>query len=140
MTCKPTSPALNRPIDSANNSWLFDEPELDEEGFVLLAAYHAAAEANRQTCLDQCSQASESALEASSPDNALSRNTPPRPGVRRLDHVAGVPAERFAGLHGQLLAAGYLTADVLGRSDGLSYRITREGLRRLAGDPHAEAA
>ncbi len=59
----------------------------------------------------------------------------------RLRAVEGIDANRLAGLHGRLLAAGYLASEVLGRAEGLAYRVTREGLRRLAGElADAEAA
>lgn len=63
-----------------------------------------------------------------------------QPTVLRLAEIEGVESELLSGIHGKLIAAGYLTADVVGRSDGIVYRLTREGQQRLAGESVEEAA
>lgn len=140
MTRTPTSKSSNRQNATPNDAWLFDEPDLDEEGLALLAAYREASEASRQTNIAEAASAHALDIHETAPSSESSRPVPPQQGVLRLQSVDGVRAERFTGLHGQLLAAGYLSADVLGRTDGLSYRVTREGLQRLSGESHAEAA
>lgn len=137
MTRTPTSTPASQP---SGDAWLFDEPELDEESIALLTAYRAAAEVQRQASRAQAAPQKESLSEAAGSGDSAVPPVPQQQGVRRLDSLDGVRDERLARLHGKLLAAGYLTADILGRTDGLSYRITREGVRRLAGDPVAEAA
>ncbi|MGC1275253.1 MAG: hypothetical protein WBC44_16225 [Planctomycetaceae bacterium] len=139
MTRPPTAKAPIRRNATPSDAWLFDEPDLDEEGLALLAAYRAASEASRRAMIAQAATAADTEPTADRADESLPAVSR-QPGVLRLHSVAGVRAERFTGLHGQLLAAGYLTADVLGRTDGLSYRVTREGLQRLSGESHAEAA
>jgi hypothetical protein len=112
------------------DGWLAGEPVLDDACLLLLGAYRDASDAARET---------------SAPQQAGDAGSPVRPqgppAVPRLSAITGVEETQLGGLHGRLLAAGYLTADVLGRGEGLSYRVTREGLRRLAGEPaESEAA
>lgn len=136
MTRTPPAKAATQFTASTNDAWLFDEPALDDEGLALLAAYRAASEASRESMMAQAA-----ALPAEEPLEAEHRRKASQsPGVLRLHSIAGVRGERINGLHGQLLAAGYLTAEIVGRSDGLSYHVTREGLQRLSGESHAEAA
>jgi hypothetical protein len=119
---------------------LLGERELEEDARAVLVAYRDASEAARKAASPTTAPAADIG-ESVEHDAAATSAPRVQPGVPRLRSVVGVENERLAQLHGQLLALGYLTAEVLGRSDGLSYRITREGLRRLAGEAdEAEAA
>lgn len=125
------------------DSWLLGADELDQDAVVLLTAYRAACESVR---LSQQAGESPSAVLSTNEGEAVACEptgfaTRALPAVPRLRFVEGVECGCLASLHGQLLAGGYLTAEVLGRSDGLAYCITREGLRHLNGDTAtAEAA
>lgn len=106
----------------------------------LLAAYREAAESLRQAI-----QASKPALEpvaddvsdASTDDAREVERALPRglPAVPRLHVVAGIAESDLAQLHGQLVANGFVTVEILGRTDGLAYRLTRDGVRQLDGEP-----
>ncbi len=103
----------------------------------LLTAYRTAAESARQATEAKNRNAETSVAEA--PERTAIdefAETPSRglPAVPRLRVVDGIEVSSLASLHGQLLAGGYLTAEVLGRSDGLAYRLTRDGLRHLNGE------
>jgi hypothetical protein len=130
---------LPRRSDSDLDGWLLGEPDLDADGLTLLAAYRDAASAARAATVAQpAPETADPAGEDAPADSPVSRGLPP---VLRLRTVDGVAADRLGDLHGRLLAAGYLTAELLGRTDGLAYRVTREGLRRLSGETvEAEAA
>lgn len=49
----------------------------------------------------------------------------------RLHEVMEIEPERLSQLHGHLVAIGYLEEEILARSAGLAYRITRAGVSRL---------
>jgi len=140
MTRTAARPTAARKTGSDLEAWLLGEAELDVEAVTLLAAYRDAAAASvpeAQAVRDEVAAPGDGEGTAPAPMKVV-------PGVPRLRAVEGIEAERLAPLHGQLLAAGFLTSDLLGRSDGLAYRVTREGLRRLAGETaegaEAEAA
>lgn len=117
-------------------AWLLGDPELDPAAVTLLAAYRDAAEAAKPAA-DAPAAGGEIAGQADEARPGVRA----APGVARLRTVEGVEDSRLAALHGQLLAAGFLTTELLGRADGLCYRVTREGLRRLVGEAEeAEAA
>lgn len=52
--------------------------------------------------------------------------------VPRLRELPSVAAERLAPLHGQLIAHGLLKFNLLGRTQGVGYRVTPEGREVLA--------
>ena len=116
---------------------------LDDEAITLLAAYRDAVDSQKQAAAPATQRdgtKTHEGAELSEPSATETVVRGPAIGVGRLDAVAGVPQERFSGLHGQLLAAGYLVAELPGRAEGLTYRVTREGLQRLSGGMQAEAA
>ncbi len=47
--------------------------------------------------------------------------------IPRVRELPGIAAERLAPLHGQLIAHGLLKFNLLGRSQGVGYRVTGEG-------------
>jgi len=140
-----------RPIASARldlDSWLFPT-ETEPELLTLLAAYRDAAEGLRQTA--QVSRTSSEVavvddVSETAVDDAGDRESSPGvprglPAVPRLHSVRDIDAGNLAHLHGQLVANGFATVEILGRSDGLAYRLTRDGLRQLNDEPaSADAA
>jgi hypothetical protein len=140
----------SRPLSASRadlDSWLFS-PEIEPELLTLLAAYRHAAESLRQTAQTSGKTTGPTA-EAGSAEVGSSETIAdgagdvensqgiPRglPAVPRMHSVPGIDAENLAHLHGQLVANGFATVEILGRSDGLAYRVTREGLGQLAGEP-----
>ncbi len=120
------------------DSWLLGAGELESDAVALLTAYRVTAETARQSLQAASApeagdgESSESDEESAPATVAFVSRT--LPAVPRLRNVDGIEPERLASLHGQLLAGGYLTAEVLGRTDGLAYAITRDGLRHLNGE------
>jgi hypothetical protein len=116
------------------DSWLFAAADLEADAIAVLTAYRAAAESVREAASASLAMLHSPEPEAAEPSETTeSPEATPRglPSVPRLHSVEGIESPRLASLHGQLLAGGFLTAEVLGRADGLAYRVTREGLRRL---------
>lgn len=115
------------------------EPEL----LTLLAAYRDAAERLRQTAqapektIEPAAEAGSSETVADDAGDRENTQSIPRglPAVPRMHSVPGIDADSLAHLHGQLVANGFAAVEILGRSDGLAYRVTREGLGQLAGEP-----
>ena len=127
---KKTSAAPSVSLDS----WLLSSASVGSDALSVLAAYRTAAESLRQAGSPKEAvpiEAGESDVDSALPDEVPSRGLPLVPRLRRVE---GVDDAELAAAHGQLLASGYLTAEVLGRSDGLAYRITRDGVRQLNGD------
>ena len=123
------------------DAWLLDERDLTTEERTLLAAYRDAADQLRKALPTQPSApTSESRAPEGESEEPATPQVRVQPVVPRLHAAAGLEPGSLAGLHGQLLAAGYLAAEIIGRSDGLSYRITREGLRRLSDENEASEA
>jgi hypothetical protein len=83
------------------------------EWVCVLAAYAAAEEAGASVAATP---------DDSEPDGA-GRGLKWSP---RLTHVAGVPNERLAPLHGRLIAHGLLQFNLGGRDSGVLYRVTGE--------------
>ena len=140
MTRTAARTPSTRKTGNALEAWLLGEPELDSAALALLAAYRDAAEVARAPADAAGSRGAttEPAEDGSPTGPAVPRTAP---AVPRLRTVEGVEESRLAALHGGLIADGFLTTELLGRSDGLAYRVTREGLRRLAGGTdEAEAA
>jgi hypothetical protein len=140
------SPRKLRPSISSQSdldSWLFSS-DLEPDLLTLLGAYRSAAEGLRQANLATSTSSEAVAESISDPADEAgdSERTVPRglPAVPRLHAVPGIDADDFARLHGQLVANGFVTVEILGRTDGLAYRVTRDGLRQLDGEPAAEAA
>jgi hypothetical protein len=132
----------SRKVGSDLDAWLLGEPDLDEAAVALLAAYRDATETTRKAIAPTEAPkpvGEEAGGEAPAEPGPAAPKV--QPAVPRLVSLAGVEDERLPGLHGRMLAAGYLTAEVVGKGDGLVYRVTREGLRRLNGEAiEAEAA
>ncbi len=140
----------SRPLSSSRadlDSWLFSS-EIEPELLTLLATYRDAAEVLRlaQASAKTIVPAVEDDVSEHPADEAGERESIqslPRglPAVPRLHSVPGIDADNLAHLHGQLVANGFATPEILGRSDGLAYRITRDGLRQLDDEPRiADAA
>ncbi len=125
------------------DSWLFSS-ELAPDLLTLLGAYRGAAECIRQANISSNTSAEAAVVADSDPTDEAgeSERAVPRglPAVPRLRAVPGIDADDLARLHGQLVANGFATVEILGRTDGLAYRITRDGLRQLDGAPVSEAA
>jgi hypothetical protein len=51
--------------------------------------------------------------------------------IPRLGQVEGVPTELLSRVHGQLIAEGLLRFNLLGRMDGIGYRLTPAGRQAL---------
>ena len=129
--------------DADLEAWLLGVPEIGPAGVTLLAAYRdAQAAAKAAAAPPQSADASPAeapAVESPAPEPAApeaeDEAKPGRaaaPAVPRLHAVGGVESADLSGLHGRLIAVGYLTADLSGR-DGLVYRLTRDGHARLTG-------
>lgn len=141
MTRPAARSVLSRKTGSDLDAWLVDEPELDEATLALLAAYRDATEVARKVVAPAEPTVTAERVGEEAAAEAVPAAPKVQPAVPRLVSVAGVEDERLPGLHGRMLAAGYLTADVVGKGEGLAYRVTREGLRRLTGEVmEAEAA
>ena len=58
--------------------------------------------------------------------------------IPRILELAGIPTEELSGLHGKLIAYGFLKFDLAGRDAGVRYQLTplgKQGLNRsLLGD------
>ncbi len=52
-----------------------------------------------------------------------------QPWKRRVDDTLGMDETQVSRIHGRLVAAGLLEIDVLDRTAGLCYRLTRDGKR-----------
>lgn len=142
MTRTPARPLASRKPGTDLEAWLLGAPELDAGALTLLAAYRDLTAAARAAVPAPVAPPASPEGQTASDGTAPSPEPTPRavPGIPRLRSVDGLDSERLGGLHGQLLAAGYLTAELLGRSDGLAYRITREGTGRLAGETATDIA
>lgn len=118
------------------------DPELDEQELLVLGAYHQAVKS--ATAATAVSAAPDTREQPSHDEQEQPTEGKPavrvQPTILRLAEIEGVESELLSGIHGKLIAAGYLTAEVVGRSDGIVYRLTREGQRRLAGESLEEAA
>lgn len=125
---------MSRPVPARANvtfdDLLLDDAHVDPDGLTLLAAYRDAAEVARQATKSAAGAAEPTAAADESPDESRRG----LPSVLRLRTVSGLAPELLGSLHGRLIAAGYLSAEIVGRADGLAYRVTRDGIRRLTGE------
>lgn len=87
---------------------------------MLLAAYHAAEQQRSQPRITSLSS------DAAAPDEEDDTRWIPR-----LMDSPGLPADRVAPLHGQLIAHGLLRFQLLSRTAGIGYRVTPEGRAAL---------
>lgn len=66
--------------------------------------------------------------ESSSPDEATPAETEEDSRwIPRLGEVEGVAADQLSRVHGRLIAEGLLRFNLLGRTDGIGYRLTPAG-------------
>ena len=131
MTRTATRTIPARKTGGNTDLWLFDERELDVEERALLSAYRDASELIRSAAAQAPAvRATEGGDDIDA--EATSASVRLQPSVPRFRTIANIDPAKLANLHGFLLAAGYLTTEVVGRSEGLCYRITREGLHRLS--------
>lgn len=162
-----STPATNarRASQEDLNAWMNGDPPLDEHSTHLLAAYREALSlANARENTDDrndSAQEPEKTESNSQPDvmavtadegdpstnidpSAPSATSPPKPravtSVLRLDDVEGIAPDQMARLHGRLIAMGYLTEELVGRTGGVAYRLTRDGLQRLNHEELSKAA
>ena len=69
--------------------------------------------------------------EASVDSNDQQLEPTTKPWVNRVTQLEGIEPEELSWLHGQLIALGYLEFDLMSRSDGIGYLISRQGKRAL---------
>ena len=141
-------------------TWINGDPPLDDDCRRLLAAYREAlSQANAPEISDRPANSPDAddesedksqppqheyvAPDPQTPSAMPSKAIPQPPRVRfvpRLAQIEGVTPDQLGPLHGQLIAMGYLSEELLGRTGGIVYRVTRDGICRLnqvAGDREA---
>ena len=157
-TSKASRKAAKRDADL--EAWMRGTPDLDRAALALLTAYADAERLGKaagaaavvpqldaavpsETIGDEVAAGGETASDpaaTSDGDGADSGAVVSRgfAGTLRLYEVAGLEPEQLAALHGRLIAVGCLNCDLSGTGDGLIYRITRDGRRRLSDETVAD--
>lgn len=106
--------------------------EQHPEWSLVLAAYSAA----EQHLPPRPKRAAPAVSEGSAqPDDALdpaSEGDDDTRWIPRIGEIAGIAPELLPRAHGRLIAEGLLRFDLMGRSDGLGYRLTPAGRQALA--------
>lgn len=133
------------PPDAVSASMFLFDATADDD-LLVLAAYAAAEEAQQNErkaqCVDQTTSdpaPAGSSVAASDNDGQdidsaeLETSTTARTmtWIPRLREVADVPHDRLTPIHGRLIAHGLLQFQLLGREEGVVYRLTPAGRKAL---------
>lgn len=114
-------------MDQHSLALLCEKPEWIS---VLEAYRQAEAEAEARILLPQAAPPAAD-QHAAAPAGQPESKAPRELWVRRIGSAPGVPAEDLSRIHGRLIAEGLLQCDVLGRDEGMGYRLTRDARRAL---------
>ena len=117
------------PVDTVNMHEMTDLLTEQQDLISVLAAYRDAEQADAKEP-PRAAAAPGAPVEADVSEAENEHNSEPR-WIPRLRDLPGIAAEQLAPLHGQLIAHGLLRFNLLGRKDGVGYRVTPEGRQAL---------